>query len=238
MSSKQVSLNIHNNISLFTMASHDLRQSLNSVTLCVEAMEIDGLDDKQKKIIKTLKALLNTMERLLNTLLEISKLEAGVIQPDKKDFNLDDILACVRTEYTEISLQRQLKFQCTQTGLIADSDPILLEIIIRNLVANAFRYTQAGKIWITCKKHINNTLAIEIGDTGVGIHKDDQELIFALNYQINNPERNLSKGSGFGLSIVQNLANILDLELAIDSKLNFGTRFIITVPEGGQIVGI
>ncbi len=121
---------------------------------------------------------------------------------------------------------------------MADTDPVLLEIIIRNLVANAFRHIQAGEIWITCKKQINNTLAIEVGDTGIGIHKDNHELIFDLNRQINNPERDLSKGFGFGLSIVQKLTNILDLELAIDSKLNFGTRSIGTVPEGKKIAEV
>lgn len=232
---KQTTVNADNKFGLLTIASHDLKQTVNAVTLSVDALEIEASDDKQKKIIKTLKDSVNAMERMLNALLNISKLEAGIIQPNKKPFKLEELLCYLRPEYQGLSQQRNLNFQCAETEWVTHTDPILLETIIRNLVANAFRYTSTGKIWINCKKNDNGAIAIEVGDTGIGINENLQEKIFSPNYQVDTPKGEASEGFGLGLAIVQNLAKILDLGITMDSKIDFGSRFVVTVPEGHLI---
>lgn len=138
----------------------------------------------------------------------------------------------MRSEYQGISQRRNLNFQCAKTEWSAYTDPILLEIIIRNLVANALRYTPSGKIWVICEKHNNGAITIEVGDTGIGIQEDQHERIFNPNYQISNSKKEASHGFGLGLTIVNNLTEILDLGITVDSEINFGTRFVVTVPEG------
>jgi len=213
-------------------ACHDLKQSLYAVSYSMEALATTQINEKQKPIIKSLHNSINAMERMLTALLDTSRLESGTIQPNNQHFNLENILSGVRAEGMVLSRQKSLDFQCNETECIACTDPVLLETIMRNLVANAFRYTQEGKVWIICTNLDDGTLAIEVGDTGIGIHADNHEKIFNENYQVDNPGKDKSKGLGLGLTIVQKLAKILNLEIKLNSKKAQGTQFIVTVLQG------
>lgn len=213
-------------------ASHDLRQPLHALTLFTEALAYDEHDSKQKKIVENIKNSVSAMEGLFNTLLDISKLDAGVVQPKLRDISMNEILQPLEKEYAELALQHGIGFKCSHGETIVYTDPVLLEVIIRNLVGNAFRYTQQGSVWIICQARDNHSIAIEVGDTGIGIAEDQQQNIFNEFYQLNNPERDKTKGLGLGLAIVKRLVVILGYTLEVDSKPKRGSRFTLSVPKG------
>lgn len=213
-------------------ASHDLRQPLHALTLFTEALTQDEHDNKQKNIVDNIKSSVSAMEGLFNTLLDISKLDAGVVQPQRRDIGMNEILQPLEKEYAELALQQGISFQCSPGATIVYTDPVLLEAIIRNLVGNAFRYTQQGSVWIICQAREDHSITIEVGDTGIGIAQDQQQNIFNEFYQLNNPERDKTKGLGLGLAIVKRLVAILGYTLDVDSQLQRGSRFTLTVPQG------
>ena len=114
---------------------------------------------------------------------------------------------------------------------MAKTDAILLESIVRNLVSNAFRYTRQGRIWVKCEI-MNSSILLEVGDTGIGIPRDQLDNIFEEYYQLTNPDRNREKGLGLGLAIVKRLINILQLKIEVNSKINQGSKFVVTIPQG------
>ncbi len=213
-------------------ASHDLRQPLHALTLFAEALVHDEHDNKQKNIVDNIKSSVSAMEGLFNTLLDISKLDAGVVQPKLRDISMNEILQPLEKEYAELALQHGISFKCSHGAAIVYTDPVLLEAIIRNLVGNAFRYTQQGGVWVICQVLDDSSIAIEVGDTGIGIPEDQQKNIFNEFYQLNNPERDKTKGLGLGLAIVKRLVAILGYTLQVDSKPKRGSRFTLSVPKG------
>jgi len=213
-------------------ASHDLRQPLHALTLFTEALEVSQKDAKQQRIVDKIKTSVSAMDSLFNALLDLSKLDAGIVTVHENNFPINELLLPLCLEYDKVSEKSEVEFSCETNDVNVKTDKILLEVIIRNLVGNAFRYTNSGKIWIHCFAKDLNKICIEIGDTGIGIPEDQTKKVFDEYYQLTNPERDREKGLGLGLAIVKRLINILHLEIELLSTVGKGSRFILTLDKG------
>jgi two-component system, sensor histidine kinase len=214
-------------------ASHDLRQPLHALGLFVQALEDSPLANRERQVIGNIRHSVDAMEELFNALLDISRLDAGVVQPCVTTIPLAAVFDRVRFEYAPIARQKRVSLAVTKTSVHVVSDPSLLGRIVRNLLANAVRYTDRGGVVLGCRRR-GNTVRIEVWDTGRGIPAERHNEIFREFYQLENPERDRRKGLGLGLAIVERLAKLLDHPVELRSSVGKGSMFAITVPLGAQ----
>jgi len=210
-------------------ASHDLRQPLQALNLFVYALDSKESDPEKSEIITLIRSSLDSLKELLNTLLDISKLEAGVIQPTFKDFSAGSVLARIQSELTAIAWAKDLELHTVDSTTHVYCDPSLLETIVRNLVDNAIKYTINGRVLVGCRHH-GRHLRFEVCDTGPGIASEKLDLIFDDFYQIDNEARQRSQGLGLGLSIVRRMSNLLGCRIGCQSSPDKGSLFWIEVP--------
>lgn len=212
-------------------ASHDLRQPLHALTLFVRVLEERTSDVDTLKVVGDVQRSATALESLFQSLLDISHMDAGTLEVRRIHFPLTPMVDALRAEYAPQAEARDLHLDVHSADLIAYSDPALVERILRNLLANAVRYTRKGEIRLVCT-HSGDAIAIEIQDTGVGIPADRLEDVFQEFVQLDNSERDRSKGLGLGLSIVRRLAALLGTRVTVQSTLGAGSSFRFTLPVG------
>ena len=164
------------------------------------------------------------LEGLFNELLDISKIDAGAIQPVPQPVSLGNLFERLRLDFEAEAFDKGLRLTIRPTRLWVRSDPILLERVVRNLVTNALRYTKQGRVLVAARQR-GGSIAIEVWDTGIGIPPDKQGQIFEEFFQLANPERSSKKGLGLGLSIVRRLCQLLEHTLELRSRVDHGTMF-------------
>jgi len=215
-------------------ASHDLRQPLCALRLYTATLQLMKNDKKQQDVAKNIDASVTALEQLFDSLLDVSKLDAGTLQVQRENFFLHTILDRMKIEFDVVAEEKGLTFDMQTENYIVDSDQQLLETLLRNLISNAIRYTSKGhvKIYTTT---VNNFVKIDVCDTGRGIATEDQDYIFEEFVQLNNPERDRTKGIGLGLSIVKRLSLLLDIDLKIESEVGKGSMFSLTIPQGSEV---
>ncbi|WP_020396535.1 ATP-binding response regulator [Thiolinea disciformis] len=216
-------------------ASHDLRQPLHAQGLYLDALEPHVQTDG----VRYLQALYRTnhsLTELFNSLLDVSRLNAGIVEVQLSHFNLASIVSIIFEEYESQAKEKNLVLSTYCQPYIVFSDPLLLQRIISNLISNALRYTQQGQVSVSCQL-VGQKVELVIEDTGIGIPQSEQEHIFDEYYQLDNPERDRSKGLGLGLAIVKKLCLLLDIPLTCISQVGQGSRFTVQLPLGdGQLV--
>ena len=214
-------------------ASHDLRQPLQTLSLLqgLLAKKLRGREEAQL-IVRSNGALM-AMSGMLNTLLDINQLEAGVVRPEIVDFAMNDLLEPLRTEFTYHTQVKGLDWRVIPCRLAVRSDARLLDQMIRNLLSNAVKYTRQGRLLLGCRRR-GDKLRIEVWDTGLGIPEGQLHAIFEEFHQIDNPARELSRGLGLGLAIVQRLAELLGLGIDVRSREGSGSVFTIEAPLAPQ----
>ena len=210
-------------------ASHDLRQPLHAISLFTGALGERIQEPEQVEIVAKLNASLQAMESLFNALLDISSLDSGELVKYPKLFPLQPILERIALENTPLAERKELSFRVVNTSLCLYTDPALLERILRNFVSNALRYTLKGGILLGCRRR-GQYVQICVVDTGSGIPDVKQGEIFDEFVQLENPERDRSKGLGLGLAIVRRLAQLLDHRIIVHSIPGRGSLFAIEVP--------
>jgi len=209
-------------------ASHDLRQPVHALSLFVEAMRSRKMDDEARQLLKHIDGSVQAMGGLFGGLLDISRLDAGVVEVAKTDFPIRPLLERVCREYESQAREKGIQLKLHRCTLWVRSDAMLLERIVRNLIANAVTYTNSGRIVVGCRR--GKQLRIQVWDTGRGIPQTEHALIFQEFYQLDNPERDRAKGVGLGLAIVKRLTNLLEHPLHLRSKPGKGSVFSIDVP--------
>ncbi len=214
-------------------ASHDLRQPLQALNLFVNVLSSRDHDEKTRKIVKHIGESTRALESLLNALLDISKLDAGLVVPEFGDVPVDDLFARLESQFAPLAAAKGLRLKMKPLPLVLRTDPTLIENIMRNLVANAVRYTQKGRVLIRCRKLGNNAM-LTVEDTGPGIPKDQRETVFQEFSRLDR-ERAGADGDtegrlGLGLAIVERLARLLGHRVEIASSPKPGSVFIIEVP--------
>lgn len=216
-------------------ASHDLRQPVHALGLFLQALSQTDLVGPQRRILQNAQAANVASTDMLNTLLDFSRLEAGVVTPRPRAFELQPLLDKIENDLAHLADARRLIYRTVETDRAIVSDAALLELVLRNLVLNAIRYTDRGGILIGCRRRGTN-VSIDVYDTGIGIPEGKREDIFREFYQLGNPERDRQKGLGLGLAIARGIATSLGHALSLSSKEGHGSVFRILVPGTDETV--
>jgi signal transduction histidine kinase len=209
-------------------ASHDLRQPLHALGLFVAQLRGRTAAVDRRRIVAGIEAALSAMNELFNVLLDISKLDAGVMTPTFTEFAVADLLQRIETTFSGVAREKGLDLRIVSSSSWVRSDFVLLERIVLNLVSNAIRYTSAGRVIIGCRRE-NENLRIEVWDTGSGIPQDQHQHIFSEFYRLDRPHRDAG-GLGLGLAIVDRLCRLLKHPVELRSVVGKGSCFSVTVP--------
>ncbi|GHA07529.1 hypothetical protein GCM10008090_16700 [Arenicella chitinivorans] len=211
-------------------ASHDLRQPLHALGLLTETLGGTDLNENQQLVQTHMMSAVESTRTMLDSLLNISKLDAGAISAEPRPFLVQSIFTKLEAELAPTADENNLIYRTRETIAAAHSDPFIVELILRNLIANAIRYTQQGGLLVGCRRRPADLLMIEVWDTGVGMQPDQLDDIFREFKQLDNPERDAQKGFGLGLAIAQGLAKTIDSEIRVRSKPGKGTVFRFAIP--------
>lgn len=212
-------------------ASHDLRQPMHTLSLFGAALTMRPLDSATRQIANHMNTALQALSTQIDTLLDVSKLDAGVVPVNRTVFAMSDLLARLHAEYLEIARAKRLVLRThCPPGAFCETDEVLFSRIIRNLLENAFKYTPSGEITMRVAAAGADHWQVSIEDTGIGIPEAEHQRVFEEFYQLDNPERDRSRGLGLGLSIVRRLAQLLELTMELRSSPGIGTIFHIKVP--------
>lgn len=216
--------------SFLAAASHDLRQPLQTLRFLQGALEQQHrLDGEGRKLVAGMAHSLDTMSSILSSLLDVNQLESGHLRPTKTDFALAEIFDSLLIDFCRPIEGKGLKCRAVRSELAVYSDRRMLEEMIRNLLSNAVRYTDRGKILLGCRR-AGDKVRIEVWDSGIGVSEDQLPHIFEEHYQ--GTQGVHRGGFGLGLAIVKRLGEILDHRVDVRSKLGKGTGFSIEVPRG------
>lgn len=211
-------------------ASHDLRQPLHTIGLLVAALSLRPIEGRDREVVDLLSQVTVALSEQLDQLLDISKLDAGVVTPDKKIVDLGDMLRMHHAEMRAIIEEKGLRAVVdAPTGMRCWTDPALVLRVLRNLTENAVKFTQSGHVALRLRTD-NGAALISVEDTGRGIPPGELAMVFEEFYQVDNPERDRTKGLGLGLSIVRRLCNLLGIKLDLQSVAGQGTTVTLRVP--------
>ena len=219
----------HSKSRFLAAASHDLRQPLQSLFLFAEVLSSGHLGDHERHSMQSIERALGALKMLLDAILDVSKLDAGIIGVERSDVPMREILGHIAGEYAGRAAGRRLDFRVVSCDAVVHTDPALLGRILRNLVENALRYTQQGRILVGCRRR-GDRLVVQVTDTGIGIAQEKQQDIFEEFVQVGNSERDREQGLGLGLAIVRRLSELLGHPVTVRSTLGRGSTFTLELP--------
>lgn len=210
-------------------ASHDLRQPLQSLSLLLAALFYHLDTQKQIDILNKAKQSLDSLNGLLDSLLDISKLDVGLIQARNTRFDLGELIRLEVDKHRKAIESKGISISIdANPDLLITSDPVLVTRILSNLISNAARYTKQGFISVSARR-VDDRAIIQVADSGIGIPEHEIDEIFKEFYQVDNPERDRNKGLGLGLSIVKRLCTIIGALIEVESQEGKGSRFTLTL---------
>lgn len=211
-------------------ASHDLRQPMHALGLFVGELHSKLSDKEQINVVGKIEESVNAMSELLESLLDISKLDAGIVAPAHQKIAIQDILNRLVQDFLPQADKKNIRLLMRSRDFQVVTDPILLERILLNLISNAIRYTPyGGTVFIACRKRAD-CVRIEVRDNGIGIPSSEHKNVYREFIQLANQERDRSKGLGLGLAIVDRLSRLLSHPLYLRSQPDAGSVFAIQVP--------
>jgi signal transduction histidine kinase/ActR/RegA family two-component response regulator len=212
-------------------ASHDLRQPMHALGLFIAQLRARIHEPETLAFVGKVESAVTALQELLDALLDISRLDAGVVSPTTGDFRLQPLFTRLEAAFAPQAERKGVRLRAAPTRLAVLSDPVLLERILLNLLANAVRYTEHGAILLGARRH-GDRVRIEVWDTGAGIAPEHREAIFQEFFQVGNPERDRAKGLGLGLAIVARLARLLGNRIEMRSHPGKGSVFAVELPMG------
>ncbi len=218
-------------VKFIAAAGHDLLQPLNAARLFSAALLDRDLPGGSKDLASSLARSLDDVESIITTLVDISKLEAGVVEPVVEAFVVDDLLSALAAEFSVQAQQKGLAFRYAKSSVVVHSDSQLLARILRNFLTNALRYTDTGGVLLGCRRRPDG-LDIEVADTGVGIAEDQLGIIFDEFQRLEDSRHRDERGLGLGLAIVEKLSRVLGCEVSVRSLPSQGSVFTVRVPYG------
>jgi two-component system CheB/CheR fusion protein len=217
-------------------ASHDLRQPLQTIELLNATLRRLVTDRDAAEILAQQDQAIDSMSRLLNALLDVSKLESGVIKPEPCHFNLGGIFQELRMEFARMAADKDLRLEFEMCDGDLYSDPALVEQILRNLLSNAVKYTHQGWVRVRCL-HESGFIRITVTDSGIGIAAEHLPHIYDAFYQVGVAANSTREGYGLGLSIVKRLVKLLFGTLEVNSQVGQGSTFSLLLPASNCHVG-
>jgi len=211
------------------VASHDLRQPMHALNLYVGSLAGLDLSERASKLLGNVRQCGEAMDNMFRALLDVSRLDAGAVQPETRAFSMNPLLDRVRMEFEPQAKNKGLELRIAGCSATIHSDPALIERILRNLVANAVHHTEHGKVLVGCRRR-KGRLRVAVYDTGPGIARELHATVFEEFYQVGNRERDRSKGLGLGLAIVERLAKLLAIPVTLVSEPGRGAMFAVDLP--------
>jgi signal transduction histidine kinase len=215
-------------------ASHDLRQPLHALNLFVAQLETEKKPAERSRLVSRIDAAVASMNELFESLLDMTKLEAGILQANPAEFAVQRLLDRIEMTFAEPADKKGLSLRVVPCSAWVRSDPILLERILFNLVGNAVRYTARGGVVVGCRRRAAQLL-IDVCDTGAGIPEDQRQSIFTEFYQLANPTSDRQAGLGLGLAIVDRLSRLMGHSVQLQSNPGRGSRFSVSVPLAAEL---
>lgn len=224
-------------------ASHDLRQPLQALALFSEALKDSAQSDTTSRLADHIEKSVHALVGMFDELLDVSRLDAGVVELRWQNFELQPLLDRLYVDFAPVAQEKGLYFNIVEEGgnaalydalpegQVVYSDPFLLERMLRNLISNAIRYTDAGRVELG-SRCVDGKLQFKVRDTGSGIRAEDIPHIFEEYYQADNPHRDRRKGLGLGLAIVRRVQELLDCTVAVASELGKGSVFSFDIKLG------
>jgi two-component system, sensor histidine kinase len=210
-------------------ASHDVLQPLNAARLSISALTELQMNSASSDLVRQVERSLDTMEELLRTLLDISRLDAGVMLPELTNFSLGDVFDSLDSDFQPVAEKAKVELRVRKNDFYVTSDRMMLRRILQNILSNALRYTREGGVLIGARKR-GETVRIDILDTGIGIAEDQFQMVFEEFHRGPEAAMSHSGGLGLGLSIVQRMTQALKHDLSLKSIVGKGTLFQLTLP--------
>lgn len=210
-------------------ASHDLRQPMHALGMFIATLARQPHAPESRHLIDQIDQAVSAMGDLLDSLLDISRLDAGIIEANPTGFALQSVFDRLASNFLDLAEAKGLELVIRHTSQWVTSDRILLERILGNLISNAIRYTKHGRILVATRRS-HGHVRIEVRDSGMGIPLDAQQSVFQEFVQLHNPARDRSKGLGLGLAIVKRLTSLLGHQLTLKSRPGHGSTFALQVP--------
>lgn len=209
--------------------SHDLRQPVQAANLFLELLRRQPLDPKARDLLRPLSDSMTSLTGMLSGLLEVARLDAGLLTAKARVFDLDELLKRLHGEFQGPAREAKLKLHIPPAARSVRSDPLLVELVLRNLISNAVKYTEQGGVTVETRVE-GDRLAIDVTDTGRGIGPEEVERIFEPYYQIGNATREHARGFGIGLATVRRVADLLGTRVTVRSEIGRGSTFSLTLP--------
>jgi signal transduction histidine kinase/ActR/RegA family two-component response regulator len=209
-------------------ASHDILQPLNAARLFTSSLVERMQKGKDGELVRNVDLSLEAVEEILSALLDISRLDAGAMKAEVAPLRIDDILQALALEFGPAARKKGLRFKVVPCGLTVATDRKLLRRVLQNFVSNAVKYTKAGKVLMGCRRS-GGRLRVAVYDTGPGIERSKQQLIFEEFQRLQGDNEGPS-GLGLGLSIVERMAKVLDAPIVLQSRVGKGSMFAVDVP--------
>ncbi|MDQ6681345.1 MAG: ATP-binding protein [Pseudomonadota bacterium] len=218
----------------FAAASHDLRQPLHAMGLFAEALRQRTREPELARLVNSINESVDALEGLFSELLDITRIDSGGVEVRPDHFEAGDVLRKLRLHFEPAAFDKGLVLRLRGGHHVVHADPLLVERILRNLVANAIRYTEDGSVLVSCRRR-GEIVRLEVWDTGIGIDESERSRVFEEFYQV-PAQRPISadqrKGLGLGLAIVLRLAKLMGAALQLRSQPGRGTVFTLDLPLG------
>ena len=210
-------------------ASHDLRQPLQTLRLLNGSLHDEASAPRLREIVAQQARTIAEMGRLVDALLDVGRLDAGMVEPSPRDIDLAELLAGLGREFAPLARDGEVALHVDAPRVGARTDPVLLGQVLRNLVANALKFAPRGEVRISCVA-AGQDAVVEVRDDGVGIAPEHLGRIFDEFYRVAPPDGDGAQGHGLGLAIVRRLVDLLGIALSVESTPGAGTRFRLTMP--------
>jgi CheY-like chemotaxis protein/nitrogen-specific signal transduction histidine kinase len=209
-------------------ASHDLRQPLHAIHLFVSALRRRVTDEQAIDIVEKIAISAQSMQRMFNAVLDVSKLDAGAVLAVKRPFALSEIVGRLRIEFPAYAAEKGLSLSLPRSAFAVETDPVLLETILRNLLSNAINFTETGQVRLEVRPR-SGGLLFEVTDTGPGLNETQLARVFDEFWR-GETTGAAERGLGLGLPIVRRTAQLLGFDVEVKSKPGRGTCFFFTLP--------
>lgn len=210
-------------------ASHDLRQPMQTLGIYLHLLS-ESTPPAHKPVAAEALRAFDTTQRMLSSLLDIAALESGNQQMQRQGVDMAALLTALAGQIRPLAAARGLEVRLRTCPVQVETDPVMMERMLRNLMDNALKYTAKGAVLLACRQGRDGGLRVKVADSGPGIPPDKRDLIFEDFYQVANPERDRSKGLGLGLATVSRTARLLGYRLELYSRLGKGSSFVVVIP--------
>jgi two-component system, sensor histidine kinase len=219
---------IRSKTQFFAAASHDLRQPLQAIGIYCSLLR-KRAQGPLEPLTKNLSTAVESLSKLVEELLEISRLDSGAVEASKQVVDLNEVFSTLRQEFVPIAAAKGLRFRERRARLYVETDPLLLQRVLRNLLSNAVRYATQGGVLLAARRR-SGRASLEVWDTGPGIRRDEFDRIFEEFYRGESSKSEKTGGYGLGLSIVRRICSVLGHSLFVTSRPGSGTVFRVEIP--------